>query len=25
MEMLLDLELQGFLRQSPGKFYSVER
>jgi DNA processing protein len=25
LEVLLDLELQGFLRQSPGKIYSAER
>ncbi len=25
LEILLDLELQGFLRQAPGKVYSVER
>jgi len=25
LEVLLDLELQGFLRQSPGKIYTAER
>jgi predicted Rossmann fold nucleotide-binding protein DprA/Smf involved in DNA uptake len=25
LEVLLDLELQGFLRQLPGKIYTIER